>query len=210
MGKKRKRRIKGTKELTPEAKETARQAKVLKLQTLQSNREQRKYIRLLKTAENRLHTAQTAKKLAIAKVEQAQAELKAAEGFLDEAAREVTEWETKGIVVEKTFSNLNIGDEVVIAHYQDQLGVKSVTENIDPQLIYGTALTTAQAGTKVQIQKKDFIPVETQMPGPSEFDQEVLDQIGDTTTSLDFEDPGRNIMTELHDNDPEVLSEGRK
>ena len=48
------------------------------------------------------------------------------------------------------------------------------------------------------------------MPGPSEFDQEVLDQIGDTTTSLDFEDPGRNIMTELHDNDPEVLSEGRK
>ena len=179
----------GKKRRTSSARKTAsssvdvaasREKKVKRLKELQVRRENRKYLKLLNGAENRLLMAQKAKEEAAMKAERYAQELKAAVAHLDLVAKEVSEWENLGVVVETTFTDLEEGAEVIIAHQGDELGVKAVTAKTDPELVYGVAQSSAKKGERVKISKRDFEP--SAIGGrftESAADQEVLDQLDD-------------------------------
>ena len=145
--------------MSPEEKEKVRLAKVIKLKALQARREHNKYTKLLKTAENRLRLAEDFKTKSVRQVEEALTGHKQAEAYLNRVAKEVVAWETHGVLVETTFSDLKVGDSVIIAHEGNDLGVKLITDKVDSELIYGTVLTAGEKGEKVKIQKLGFEPV---------------------------------------------------
>ena len=146
--------------LSTEQKEAKRQAKINKLKELQSNREKNKYTKLLKGAENRLKRAEDYKVKAVREVEEAMREHREAEVYLNQVAEEVVAWENHGVLVETAFTDLEVGDKVVVAHEGSELGVKLVTDKIDSELIYGTVLTKAAKGYQVKVQKVGFDPVD--------------------------------------------------
>lgn len=181
---KRKRRKSGSKKTSSVVKDlkASHETKVTRLRELQARRETRKYLKLLNGAESRLLRAQREKEEFAIKAERAVHELRAAEAYLNVVAKEVSEWENLGLVVETTFTDVEDGTEVIVAHKGDELGVKAVTANTDPELVYGVTREAAQAGEKVKIGKKNFEAVESvggRFAETATPDQEVLDQLDD-------------------------------
>lgn len=159
MGKSKRTMAKVKKDLSPEELENVRLAKITKLKALQARREHNKYTNLLKGAETRLRLAEDFKTKSVRQVEEALRGHKEAEAYLNRVAEEVVAWESHGVLVETTFSDLEVGDTVIVAHEENELGVKVVTEQVDPELVYGTVLTAGSKGTKVKIQKLGFAEV---------------------------------------------------
>lgn len=158
MGKRKVNKIVKGKELTEEQRLMAKEAKIDRLEKLQTRREEQRYVRLLKSAENRLKLAQEAKARALIRLEEAKKGLSEAEAYLDKTAKEVMEWETHGVMWEKTFTEVEVGDKVAVVH-RNELGVMKAEEGVEP--ILGTALTSGKPNGMVKVQKLNFEAVKT-------------------------------------------------
>lgn len=138
--------------LTEEEQALALTKKIERLQELQDRREQSRFIQLLKHAEQRISNAQTQKAQALADIEKANESVKAAEAFLDVAAREVASWENDGVIQQRCLKFVRQDEKVMIAHHSQGLGIVPLDKE-DPRWEYGTALSDGSANEPIMVKK---------------------------------------------------------